>query len=102
MAQDLAVLQAKLKALDGVADAYVQPPTSGMEYPCIMIERDLPSDNEHADNRLYQSLKGYTITVMDRDPYSAIPDLVEDLRYSQFDRKFKSDGLNHFVFQMFF
>jgi len=102
MALALSELQALLKALEGVRDAYIQPPTEGMEYPCIMIERGLPSYVAMADNGSYHLKKAYTITVIDRAPDSPIPDLVEGLQYVQFDRFFRTDGLNHFVFQMFF
>lgn len=101
MARPLSELQALLKGLDGVKDAYVQPPTDGLQYPCIMIERST-SDVKAADNIKYLFKKGYTVTVIDRAPDSQIPDLVEGLQLSRFDRFFRTDGLNHFVFQMFF
>ena len=50
MALPLSELQALLKALEGVRDAYIQAPTEGMEYPCIMIERGSPSSVWQADN----------------------------------------------------
>jgi hypothetical protein len=102
MALPLSELQVLMKALEGVKNAYIQPPTEGMEYPCIMIERGLPSYVVRADNKTYHLKKAYTITVIDRAPDSPIPDLVEGLQYVQFDRYFRTDGLNHFVFQMFF
>lgn len=101
MAQPLGELQALLKGINGVSDAYIQAPTEGMQYPCIMIERN-NSDVDHADNQIYYLKKGYTVTVIDRAPDSPIPDLVEGLPYTRFDRFFKTNGLNHFVFQMFF
>ena len=101
MAQPLSDLQVLLKGLAGVADAYVQAPTD-MKYPCIMIERGLPSDVSFADNIKYLLKKGYTITVVDRSPDSPIPDLVEALPHCRFDRFFRTNGLNHFVFQLFF
>lgn len=102
MARPLGELQALLKGLDGVKNAYIQPPTEGMEYPCIMIERGNSSDVEHADNEIYVLKKAYTVTIIDRAPDSPIPDLVEGLQYARFDRFFRTDGLNHFVFQLFF
>lgn len=102
MARPLSELQTLLKELDGVEDAYIQPPTEGMKYPCIMIERGLPSSVNRADNRIHILKKAYTITVMDRAPDSPIPDLVEGLQYVRYDRFFRANGLNHFVFQMFF
>ena len=102
MARPLSDLQTLLKGLAGVKDAYIQAPTEGMEYPCIMIERDLLSDVAHADNQIYHLKKAYTVTVVDRAPDSPIPDLVEGLQYAQFNRSFRTNRLNHFVFQMFF
>lgn len=100
MARPLAELQAEMKAIEGVQDAYIQPPTS-MVYPCIMIERD-STDVQHADNVKYHLKKRYTITVIDRAPDSPIPDIVEGLQLCRFDRFFRTDGLNHFVFQLYF
>lgn len=102
MARPLSDLQNLMKSLAGVQDAYIQAPTEGMEFPCIMIERGLPSSVKRADNRIHFLKKGYTLTVMDRAPDSPIPDLVEGLQYATFDRYFKTNGLHHFVFQMFF
>lgn len=102
MARSLAELQALMKGLEGVKDAYIQAPTEGMEYPCIMIERGLPSRVSFADNLKYLSKKGYTITVLDRAPDSAIPDLVEELPDAEFNRFFRLNGLNQFVFQFYF
>lgn len=102
MARSPIELQGKLKAIESsVKDAYIQPPTS-LQYPCIMIERALPSDVHFADDIKYLFLKRYTITVIDRNPLSLIPDAVERLPYTEFDRQFETDGLNHFVFQMYF
>lgn len=81
---------------------YFQPPTdSEMQYPCILYERDA-SWSEHADNRPYAHTKRYQVTVVDRNPDSALPDKVEELPLCRFDRAYKADGLNHFVFTLFF
>lgn len=102
MARPLSELQALLGGLEGVKKAYIQAPTSGMVDPCIMIERGSPSRNVFADNVKYLLLKGYTITVIDRAPDSLIPDLVEELPNTEFNRFFRLNGLNHFVFQLYF
>lgn len=100
MARSQSQLQTLLKGLTGVKDAYFQPPTT-MEYPCIKYERS-NSRAFRADNILYLLYKRYTVTVIDRDPDSLIPDQVEALPHSRFDRKYVVDGLNHFVFDLFF
>ena len=102
MARSLSELHELMKAIEDVEDAYIQPPTSGMVYPCIVIERGLSSTVKFADNLKYVLYKGYTITIVDRDPTSLIPDRVEALPHCTFDRFFKANGLNHFVFQLFF
>jgi hypothetical protein len=101
MARSRTELHEILKGLNGVVDAYFQPKTT-LEYPCIVYERDRRSDVKFAGNLKYLLKKGYTITVIDRDPDSLIPDQVEGLPYCEFDRFFRRDGLNHFVFQLFF
>lgn len=101
MAQSLSQLQSILKGLEGVKDAYIQVKNQTMEYPCIVIERD-DSFYLFADNIKYIFKKRYTVTVIDRKPDSLIPDLVEELPLTTFDRKFSTEGLNHFVFKMYF
>lgn len=102
MAQPLSDLQALLRGLDGVEEAYIQAPTTGMKYPCIMIERDQQSRVNFADNLKYLFKKGYTLIVVDRNPMSLIPDLVEALPHSRFDRYYRTNGLHHFAFQIFY
>lgn len=96
--EDLGVI---LKSFPGVKKAYFQPPTSIPEYPVIIYELD----DEYvapADNLVYFDKKRYTITVIDRDPDSLIPDMVRDLPYSRLDRKFKYETLYHSVYQTYF
>lgn len=89
--------------LEGITEhVYFQPPTdSAMQYPCILYPRDA-SWSEHADNRPYASMKRYQVTVIDRDPDSALPDQVEELPLCRFERSYRADGLNHWVFNLFF
>lgn len=101
MARPQSELQTILAAVDGVDNrAYFQKDV-GLEYPCIRYERD-DSEPFHADNLLYMFKKRYTVTVVDRDPGSPIPDQVEKLPLTTFDRFYRKDGLNHFVFKTFF
>lgn len=93
-------LQALLESI--TEHVYFQPPTdSAMQYPCILYSRDA-SWSEHADNRPYAHMKRYQVTVIDRNPDSALPDQVEELPLCRFDRFYKADGLNHWVFNLFF
>lgn len=87
----------------GICDnAYFQPPQNiQMKYPCIVYARDGDSV-QRADNGLYRHTKRYQVTVIDRDPDSELPDLVEELPLCSFDRFFAADNLNHWVLNLFY
>ena len=97
-------LQSLLEAISGVEKVYFQPPVNiALEYPCIVYERSSINVNAaHADNIKYWQKKRYSVTVIDRSPDSPIPDLVNELPYTELERFFVADGLNHTVFQTFF
>jgi hypothetical protein len=88
--------------LEGItSDVYFQPPAPlQMQYPCIRYERN-GSSVQRAANLPYRLAKRYQITVIDRNPDSTIPDQVEELPMSEFDRWFAADNLNHWVFNLF-
>ncbi len=96
-------LQTLLESLMGPdPHVYFQAPTNyQMEYPCILYQRD-NSWSTFADNRPYARAKRYQVTVIDRNPDSELADKVEDLPYCSIDRYYPADGLNHFVFTLFF
>lgn len=82
--------------------AYFQPPgTLTLVYPCKVYQRD-KSKVSFADNQKFLLKKRWTVTVIDRNPDSDIPDLIENLRWSEFDRFFVVDGLNHWVFTLYY
>ena len=72
-----------------------------MAYPCIVYNRS-NIRSEHADNFPYKHRKEYTVTVIDENPDSLIPDEIAKLSGCIFDRNFRSDNLNHDVFTLFF
>lgn len=93
-------LQNLLKTI--TANVYFQPPENiKVQYPCIIYERD-GSNLEHAANRLYRHTKRYQVTVIDRNPDSALPDMVIELPMCEFVRSYTADNLNHYVFNLFF
>lgn len=77
------------------------PPNTGMSYPCILYARD-GADEKFADNGKYVVKKRYTVTVIDRNSDSEIPDQVAELPLCSYDRFFVADNLNHDVFNLFF
>lgn len=95
-------LQTLLEDVLGSSNVYFQPPSGFMmSYPCIVYNRsDIRSAD--ADNIPYKFDKEYTITVIYSDPDSDIPDKIAGLPRSEFDRNFRSDNLNHDVFNIIF
>lgn len=81
---------------------YFSPPVSkNMEYPCIKYELDR-IDSKFADNLPYATAKKYTVTVIDPNPDSEIPEKMLTISYCRFDRTYIVDGLNHFIFTIFY
>ncbi len=102
MAKPREALQTVLESLLGSRNVYFQPPESiKLDYPCIVYERSgIRADS--ANNRPYLKRKRYTVTCIDGDPDSEIPDKLLELKYCSFDRHFISDNLNHDVFTLYF
>jgi hypothetical protein len=95
-------LQTLLEQLAPDAKVYFQePPNTKMQFPCIIYKRSSIAMS-HADNAPYSHKKRYSITVIDRDPDSEIPDKIAMLPTVSFDRNFVADNLNHDVFTLFF
>lgn len=95
-------LQLILENILGSRNVYFQPPPSLiMKYPAIVYNRDDRS-TEWAGNAPYKHMKGYSITVIDEDPDSDIPDKVADLPMCVFERFYTADKLNHDVYKIFF
>lgn len=95
-------LQAKLEATLGSRNVYFQPPeTLKLSYPCIIYELDKDLVN-YASDSIHKRKKRYSVTVIDRNPDSRIPDKIRMYPYCSFDRTFTSDNLNHFVFTIFY
>lgn len=81
---------------------YFQPPENiRLVYPCILYELN-DINMKYADNSPYNSTKRYMITVIDRDPDSAIKEAIALLPLCSFDRFFTADNLNHDVFTLYF
>lgn len=100
MARPRLQLQQVLKGI--TPKVYFQPPNGlVMTYPCIIYARD-SVDVSYADNGPYRHTKRYTVTVIDRDPDSKLPDLVGKLPLTAHTRFFTAEDLNHDVFTLYF
>lgn len=95
-------LDTLLRSVSGLSNVYFQPPTSvKMKYPCIRYERSA-AVTRFADNAPYRFKKRYTITVIDRNPDSEIPNKIAVLPMCSYDRHYKADDLNHDVFTIYY
>ena len=95
-------LQDLLVDLLGSDAVYFQPPTNVvLTYPCIVYKRDR-AVTDFADNAPYAHRLRYQVTIIDRDPDSAIPGKIALLPLCLFDRFYTAENLNHDVFNIFF
>lgn len=95
-------LHEELCNLLGSRNVYFQPPaTVIMRYPAI-VYRTYAIDNNHADNIPYLQFHGYEITVIDYNPDSKFSEAVSKLPLCRFNRSYASDGLNHFVYVLYY
>jgi hypothetical protein len=81
---------------------YFQPPPNiELAYPCIIYKRDF-ADTKFADDIPYANTLRYMVTVIDRDPDSAIPSQVAAMPMTLFNRYYSADELHHDVYNVFF
>lgn len=95
-------LQTLLVGALGSTNVYFQPPSNlQMQYPCIVYAQD-NAKTEFAGNKPYSYAKRYQVSVIDRNPDSAIPDKIAQLPSSNLNRVFTADNLHHHVFNLYF
>ena len=94
-------LQAKFEAILGSRNVYFQPPVSvKLSYPAIVYAiKDV--ETTFADNRAYLKAPSYEVTLIDKNPDNVFVEAILDIPYCTFDRHFKADNLNHYVFTLF-
>lgn len=81
---------------------YHQPPaTVRMSYPCVRYVLSTQSV-KYANDKKYFKKNGYTLTVIDTNPDSEIPAIIEQMPYCEFSRFYSKDGLNHWVYEIFY
>lgn len=83
-------------------DVYYQPPESvSMDYPAIVYALQ-NIENVYADCGVYLSSRVYSVTLIDSDPDSVFIGKLAELPTCRFDRHYKKDNLNHYVFTLYF
>lgn len=95
-------LQTKLEELLGSRNVYYQPPENlKMEYPCIRYSK---SDIRHiyGSNIKYMMNDAYDLVVISKKPDDPVIKKILGLPYTQFDRHYVSDNLNHDVIRLYY
>lgn len=91
-----------LTGILGSENVYFQTPESTrMKYPCIVYQRNA-ADTKFADDKPYLKMKRYTVTVIDKDPDSKIPDKIAALPLCTFNRHYTVDNLNHDIYNLYY
>lgn len=81
---------------------YFQPPESvKLVYPCIIYSLEA-GENWNADDMKYVNMHRYSVMAIDRNPDSSLLNELSSIQYSELDRTYTADGLNHFVFRVYF
>ena len=96
-------LQSKLEnEIMGSENVYFQPPaTVKMNYPAIVYNLS-KIDNTFANNLSYKRARAYQVILIDKNPDSEYVDKILSLPMCSFDRHYKSDNMNHFVFTLYY
>lgn len=86
----------------GSDHVYFQPPESiKLVYPCIIYGLN-NVDIQFSNNVPYIKYNRYSVTVIDRNPDSDIPAALSDLPMCVFERAYKADDLNHYIFNLYY
>lgn len=86
----------------GARNVYFQPPESiKLIYPCIIYGWS-SNDTKFADDGPYFHKRRYTVTVIDKNPDSEIPDKLARLQLCVLNRCYIADNLNHYVFTLYY
>ena len=102
MARNRLELQTILETILASRNVYFQPPENlKLQYPAIVYNHERYWLN-HADNNQYLKYRKYEIMLIDRNPESPYEQQLEDLPMCSFVRRFVSDNLHHYVFNIYF
>jgi len=86
----------------GTRNVYFQPDeNTRMVYPAIVYEMD-DQAVIYADNAAHRRTDRYQVTAIDRDPDVPVRRLIETLPYCSFSRTYTGEGLNHWIYNLYF
>lgn len=85
----------------GIENVYFNPPESvKMRYPACRYELG-DIQNQHADNIVFRQHSSYTVTLIDFDPDSTLPEKMSKIPRARFNRHFVASNLHHWVFTIY-
>lgn len=94
-------LQSELERLLGSRNVYYQPPEGlKMEYPAIRYSKS-EITNFYADGMKYKSHNVYDLIIIDKKPDNPVIKKILELPYTDFDRHYVSENLNHDVIKIY-
>lgn len=86
----------------GSRNVYFQPPgTISIQYPCIIYSLQ-KVNSEYGDNFGYHKRDCYSVTYIDKNPDSIIPDQIGDLELSSFERYYVAENLHHNIYNVYY
>lgn len=93
----------ELRSVLGNNNVYFEPPaTIQMKYPCIIYSVDRVK-TFRADNDAYINNRAYQVISVTTNPDTDIvEDMLDSFKHCYFERRYKSDGLIHDVFTIYF
>lgn len=98
-------LENELKAISKKTNVYFQPPEGfNLSYPCFIYNFS-GLDVKRADNGPYQMKNRYAVTYMTTDPekgMSMVRKVLGRFAHVSFDRPYDTDGIYHYVFDIYF
>lgn len=86
----------------GSKNVYFQPPaTIQMSYPAIVYNlNDIRT--RMANNKKYNLLKSYMVTLIHKNPDNDVVERLVELEHSKLVNTVTKDGLNHYVFEIYY
>ena len=95
-------LQTLLETILKSRNVYFQPPESvKLKYPAIVYALD-DLESRHANDSVYNLRRRYSVMLITEDPDSSTIGELAYLEMCRFARHYKSDNLNHYVFELYY
>lgn len=93
-----------------IPNVYFQPPSNfQMVYPCIVYRKVASqsygndSSKRYSNNKIYNKIQEYSLMLIERDPDSAIADVLEgDMDYCAINQRYTTNNLHHTTLTLYY